>query len=124
MGSLLYERGVFFTRSFDELNLSQPDLVAQVHREYVDAGADVIESNTFGANRMMLARHGHAEKAAEINRAAAEIARRAAKNREVWVAGAVGPTGLDYDDADDHEQAAAIGALEEQIAILAKAGVD
>src|SRR5215831_6091751 len=74
MGSLLYERGVFFTRSFDELNLSSPELVAQVHREYADAGADVIETNTFGGNRMALARHGHADKVVEINRAGVTLA--------------------------------------------------
>jgi homocysteine S-methyltransferase len=122
MGSLLYERGVFFTRSFDELNLSQPELVAQVHREYAEAGADVLETNTFGANRVALARHGHADKIEDINRAAVRLARSASP--DVWVCGAVGPTGIEYDDAAPHEQALARAALEEQIGVLAGAGVD
>src|SRR5207302_6410000 len=77
MGSLLYERGVLHTRSYDELNLSQPELIRTVHRDYVQAGAELIETNTFGANRMALARHGLVEQAAEINRAAVAIAREA-----------------------------------------------
>ena len=67
MGSLLYERGVLHTRSYDELNLSQPELILGVHRDYVQAGAELIETNTFGANRIALARHGLADKAQEIN---------------------------------------------------------
>ena len=58
MGSLLYQRGVLHTRSYDELNLSQPELIEGVHRDYLVAGAQVLETNTFGANRMALARHG------------------------------------------------------------------
>src|SRR5574338_1290224 len=61
MGSLLYERGVLHTRSYDELNLSQPDLIRTIHADYVAAGAEIIETNTFGANRMALARHGLVE---------------------------------------------------------------
>src|SRR5512143_3193763 len=102
MGSLLYERGVFFTRSFDELNLSQPELIAKVHIEYADAGADVIETNTFGGNRLALARHGHADKVEEINRAAVKLARDALAGRPVYLAGAVGPTGVAFDDAAAH----------------------
>src|SRR3954452_13759010 len=115
MGSLLYERGVFFTRSFDELNLSQPELIAQVHREYVDAGADVIETNTFGANRVALAKHGHADKVVEINNAAVRIAREVAMGHEVYVAGAVGPSGVAWDVAETHERQLAEGALVEQL---------
>jgi homocysteine S-methyltransferase len=124
MGSLLYERGVFFTRSFDELNLSSPELVARVHAEYADAGADVIETNTFGANRLALARHGHADKIDDINRAGVRLARQAVTGRPVHVAGAVGPTGLAYDEAAAHEQALARAAIEEQIALLCAAEVD
>src|SRR5206468_7242192 len=69
MGSLLYERGVLHTRSYDELSLQQPELIRTVHRDYVHAGAEVIETNTFGANRIALARHGLVEQAADINRA-------------------------------------------------------
>ncbi len=124
MGSLLYERGVFFTRSFDELNLSQPELIAKVHQEYADAGADVLETNTFGANRLALARHGHAEKVAEINRAAVTLARRATGRHDLFVGGAIGPTGIAWDVAPAHDQALARAALEEQIGLLAEAGVD
>src|SRR5262249_36164589 len=114
MGSLLYERGVFFTRSFDELNLSQPELVATVHTEYAAAGADVIETNTFGGNRVALAKHGHADKVAEINRAAVKLARQALAGRAVYLGAAVGPTGIAYDDATAHEQELARAALAEQ----------
>src|SRR5688500_6209014 len=124
MGSLLYERGVFFTRSFDELNLSGAELIEKVHREYADAGADVLETNTFGATRSQLARHGHADKVEEINRAAVAIARRAAGRRELYVAGAVGPTGIDWDHASGPDRELARAALDEQIRILADAGVD
>ena len=123
MGSLLYERGVFLTRSFDELNLSSPELIAQAHRDYVEAGCDVIETNTFGANRHALARHGHADKVVEINRAAVAIAREAARG-EVYVAGAVGPTGIDFSQAAEHERKDARAAHEEQIGALVEAGVD
>src|SRR3954468_8476293 len=81
MGSLLYERGVLHTRSYDELNLSQPELIRTVHRDYVHAGPEVIETNTFGANRVALARHGLVEHATDINRAAVELARSAAADR-------------------------------------------
>ena len=67
MGTMLYSRGVFINRCFDELNLAQPDLVRQIHREYVKAGADMLETNTFGANRTRLAAFGMAEKLAAIN---------------------------------------------------------
>src|SRR5262245_28109343 len=125
MGSLLYERGVFFTRSFDELNLSQPELIEKVHREYADAGADVLETNTFGASRMALARHGPGAKVEAVNRAAVALARRAAGDRrELYVAGAVGPTGVVWDEAAAHERDLGRAALEEQIAVLAASEVD
>jgi methionine synthase / methylenetetrahydrofolate reductase(NADPH) len=81
MGSLLYERGVLHTRSYDELNVSQPELIASVHADYVAAGAEMIETNTFGANRMALARHGLADQATAINRAGVDLARKAAGDR-------------------------------------------
>src|SRR5690606_17155074 len=89
MGSLLYERGVLHTRSYDELNLAQPDLIRRVHEDYVQAGAELIETNTFGSNRIALARHGLAEQTAAINRAGVALAREAAGDR-AYVAGAVG----------------------------------
>jgi len=126
MGSLLYERGVLHTRSYDELNLSQPELIRTVHADYVAAGAEVIETNTFGANRMALARHGLVDQVTTINRAGVELARSAAKTagRDVYVAGAVGPTGVKFGVAAASERRLARFALAEQIDTLVLAGVD
>src|SRR5687768_18240716 len=78
MGTMLYARGIFLNRSFDELNLTQPDIVADVHQAYVRAGADVIETNTFGANRVKLGTFGLADRVAGVNSQGARIARHAA----------------------------------------------
>jgi methionine synthase / methylenetetrahydrofolate reductase(NADPH) len=123
MGSLLYERGVLHTRSYDELSLSQPDLIYSVHHDYVQAGAELIETNTFGANRMALARHGLVEQGTQINRAGVELARKAAGDR-AYVAGAVGPTGVRFHIATAAERRLARFALAEQIDTLVLAGVD
>jgi homocysteine S-methyltransferase len=123
MGSLLYERGVLHTRSYDELNVSQPELVRRIHADYVAAGADVIETNTFGANRIALSRHGLADQAQAINRAAVELARGAAGDR-AFVAGAVGPTGIKFGIATVADRRTARFALAEQIDTLVLAGVD
>lgn len=93
MGTMLYARGVFLNRSFDELNLTQPDLVAEVHQAYVRAGADVIETNTFGANRVKLASFALADSMRAINTQGARIARKVARD-EAYVAGAIGPLGI------------------------------
>jgi homocysteine S-methyltransferase len=93
MGTRLYSKGVFVNRCFDGLNLTQPDLVAEVHLEYVRAGADVIETNTFGANRIKLASFGLADKLHSINVQGVRIARHAARE-QAYVAGAVGPLGI------------------------------
>src|SRR4051812_20243362 len=93
MGTMLYAKGVFISRSFDELNLSNPQLVREVHLDYVKAGADVIETNTFGGNRVKLMSHGLADQTREINVQGARIARDAA-GEEVFVAGAIGPLGI------------------------------
>src|ERR1035438_2683246 len=69
MGTMLYARGVFLNRSFDELNLSAPDLVRGIHQDYIKAGSEILETNTFGANRVRLAAFGMAEKLKDINRA-------------------------------------------------------
>ena len=83
MGTMLYARGVFINRCFDELCLSAPDMVRQIHQEYVKAGAEILETNTFGATRPRLAAFGFAEKLRDINRAAVRLAREAAGGRRV-----------------------------------------
>src|SRR6187399_37558 len=87
MGTMLYARGIFLNRCFDELNLTQPTLVGDVHQAYVRAGADVIETNTFGANRFKLGNFGLADQTRELNTQGARIAKQAARDA-AWVAGA------------------------------------
>src|SRR5256884_6428599 len=86
MGTLLYAKGIFINRCYDELNLSQPDLIRSIHHEYLQAGAEVIETNTFGANGFRLGRHSIANRVHDINVAGAKLAREAAKSIDVWVA--------------------------------------
>jgi methionine synthase I (cobalamin-dependent) len=92
MGTLLYAKGIFINRSYDELNLSQPDLIRGIHHEYLQAGAEIIETNTFGANSFRLARHSLADKVRDVNLAGVQLAREAAKSFDVgrrigWPAG-------------------------------------
>ncbi len=93
MGSLIYEKGVFIDKCYDELNLSRPDLITSIHEEYVRAGARVIETNTYGANRFKLKSHNLLDQMEEINRTGVALARDAA-GEEVYVAGSMGPSGL------------------------------
>ena len=93
MGTMLYGRGVFLNVCYDELNLRQPDLVRDIHREYVRVGAELLETNTFGANPIKLATAGLADDTERINAAAAALAREAAGARAA-VAGAIGPLGV------------------------------
>jgi methionine synthase / methylenetetrahydrofolate reductase(NADPH) len=93
MGTMLYSRGIYINRCYDELNLLSPDLVLGVQREYVKAGADILESNTYGANRAKLSGYGLEDKIRDINYAGARIAREAAGDR-AFVAGAIGPLGI------------------------------
>ncbi len=123
MGSLLYDRGVLHTRSYDELVVSQPELIARVHGDYLAAGAQVLETDTFGANRIALARHGLADQMAGLNKAAVKLAREVAAGR-AYVAGAVGPTGVRFAIASEAERRRARMALAEQIDTLVVAGVD
>ena len=94
MGTLLYAKGIFINRCYDELNLSAPDLIRGIHQDYLKAGAEVIETNTFGANSFRLSKHGCVDKLVEINRHGARLAREATKNFDALVAGAVGPLGV------------------------------
>src|SRR5687767_15532688 len=93
MGTMLYAKGVYINRCYDELNLSNPDLVREIHDEYIRAGADIIETNTFGATAHKLQQYGLEGSMHEINAIAATVAREAAGER-AYVAGAIGPLGL------------------------------
>jgi len=124
MGTLLYSKGIFINRSYDELNLSQPELIRNVHHEYLQAGAEIIETNTFGANSFRLARHSLADKARDINRAGARLAREAAKSFDVWVAGSVGPLGTRIEPLGKTSFHEAQDAFREQIEALVEGGVD
>src|SRR2546428_14013983 len=89
MGTLLYSKGIFINRCYDELNLSQPDLIRGVHREYLQAGAENIETNTFGGNSFRLARHSMVDRAHELNLAGVRRASEAPKSLYGWVRGSV-----------------------------------
>lgn len=122
MGTRLYEQGVFLNKCFDELNVSNGALVESVHRSYVAAGADVIETNTFGANRMKLDRHGLGDQVRAINHEGAALARRAAG--DVFVAGAIGPLGVRIEPWGPTSVDEAVDIFAEQAAALAEGGVD
>ena len=124
MGTLLYAKGIFINRCYDELNVSQPDLIRAVHHEYLQAGADVIETNTFGANSFRLARHSLADKVHDINLSGARLAREAAKSFDVWVAGSVGPLGVRIEPLGKISLEEARGAFRQQISALVEGGVD
>ena len=122
-GTQIYQHGVLFNRSFDELNVSQPDLIRGIHASYVAAGAQTIETNTFGANHLALRRHGLQERVPEINAAGVRVAREAA-GEDVFVAGAVSSSGLDPRRASPEDLQRIAEAFREQIACLRDAGVD
>jgi methionine synthase / methylenetetrahydrofolate reductase (NADH) len=124
MGTLLYAKGIFINRCYDELNLSQPELITGVHREYLQAGAELIETNTFGANAMRLARHSLADQTRAINLAGAKLAREAAKSFGVFVGGSVGPLGVRIEPLGKTSLEEARAAFREQIAALVEGGVD
>jgi homocysteine S-methyltransferase len=130
MGTVLYGRGIFINRCYDELNLSDPGLILAIHEEYLQSGADILETNTFGANRFRLARHGLTEKVAEINAAGVRLARQAVEHLkdkqagEAWVAGSVGPLGVRLEPLGKTGLDEARAAFAEQISALAGAGAD
>lgn len=124
MGTMLHARGIGFDKCFDELNLTHPAAVADVHREYIEAGAQLVITNTFGANRFKLKKHGLGEDVAAINRAGVELARRAvaASFKEVLVAGDVGPLGVRIAPYGRVKPEEARAAFAEQVRALAEAG--
>jgi methionine synthase I (cobalamin-dependent)/5,10-methylenetetrahydrofolate reductase len=130
MGTVLYARGVFINRCFDELNLSDPGMILSVHEEYLQAGAEILETNTFGANRFRLTRHGLSAKVAEINAAGVELAKQAVAHLkekqagEAWVAGSIGPLGVRLEPLGKTGLDEARAAFAEQIRALADAGAD
>jgi len=123
MGTELYARGVFINRCFDELNIASPDLVRDVHKQYVKAGAEILEANTFGANRMRLAAFGLTEKLQAINQAGVRLAREAAGDT-AYVAGAIGPLGVRIEPLGSVSFAEAREVFREQTQALVEAGVD
>jgi homocysteine S-methyltransferase len=123
MGTQLYERGIVFNVNYEEMNLSRPEMVQRIHEAYLRAGSQVIETNTFGANRFRLQRHGLDGKVRELNTAAVKIARDAARGA-AYVVGAVGPTGLPLIGVSGEERAQVQDAFREQIAAQIEAGVD
>ena len=123
MGTQLYNKGVFINQCYDELNLRAPDLVRDVHKAYRKAGAEVLETNTFGANRIKLAQYGLQTQVAEINRAAAKIAREVAED-DLLVAGAVGPLGVRLEPFGPTSLDEARAAFREQLQALKDGGCD
>jgi methionine synthase I (cobalamin-dependent)/5,10-methylenetetrahydrofolate reductase len=130
MGTVLYSRGVFINRCYDELNLSDPALILAIHEEYLQSGAEILETNTFGANRFRLARHGLADLTADINKAGVRLAREAADHLkekqagDALIAGSVGPLGVHLEPLGKTGLEEARAAFAEQINALAEAGVD
>src|SRR5690242_3371851 len=124
MGTLLYSKGIFINRCYDELNLSQPDLIRGIHHDYLQAGAEIIETNTFGANRVRLERHGLGDHVSEISLAGVKLAREAAKSFDAYVAGSVGPLGIRVEPLGKTSLAEARQYFVEQIQALNEGGVD
>lgn len=126
MGTLLHERGVKVEACFDALNLSQPAVVAEIHRDYIQAGAELIKTNTFGANRTKLDRYGFDRRVEEINIAAVNLAKRviSASFKDVFIAGDVGPLGVPLAPYGRLQAEEAFDVYLEQISALVKAGID
>ena len=126
MGTQIHARGISFEHCFDELNLSQPEVILDVHRAYVEAGAEIVETNTFGANRFRLIEHELENKIVEINRSGVRLARKAAdeSRRQIYVAGSIGPLGVRLAPLGRVTALEAYEAFKEQIAALVAEGVD
>jgi methionine synthase / methylenetetrahydrofolate reductase(NADPH) len=121
---LLYSKGIFINRCYDELNVSQPELIRDLHHEYLQAGAEIIETNTFGANSYRLSRHSMENRVREINLAGVKLAKEAAKSFDVWVAGSVGPLGVRIEPLGKTSFDESRKAFREQIEALVEGGVD
>ncbi len=126
MGTMLHKRGVTINACFDELNLSQPEIVAEVHLDYIKSGSQMIQTNTFGANRFKLTQHGLQDQLEAINRAGVELAKKAINfsSKNIFLAGDVGPLGVRLAPFGRVQLEDARKVFAEQIAALAKAGVD
>jgi homocysteine S-methyltransferase len=126
MGTQIHARGVPFERCFDELNLSQPKIIEEIHRAYIAAGAEVIETNSFGGNCIKLARHGLESKVRDINFRAVKIAREArdVSGEPVFLAGSVGPIGQQLEPVGNVSLRQAEDAFKEQIEALLEGGAD
>jgi methionine synthase / methylenetetrahydrofolate reductase (NADH) len=123
MGTMLYQKGIFINRCFDELNLSSPDMVKDVHKAYINSGVDIIETNTFGANQFKLLFHGFDSKLQEINYRGAKLAREVA-GKETFVAGAIGPLGVPIEPIGKLAYEEAKDAFKQQVVALLEGGVD
>ncbi|MGH9857947.1 MAG: bifunctional homocysteine S-methyltransferase/methylenetetrahydrofolate reductase, partial [Acidobacteriota bacterium] len=123
MGTMLYQKGVFINRCFDELNISASDMVKDVHKAYIQAGVDVIETNTFGANQFKLMFHGFDSKIQEINYMGAKLAREVA-GKETFVAGSIGPLGVPIEPIGKLAYEEAKEAFKQQVVPLLEGGVD
>jgi homocysteine S-methyltransferase len=123
IGTMIYSRGVYINKCYDELNLTQTDLILAIHREYVKAGADIIETNTFGATRTKLQHYGLEDKIREINLAGVGLAREAAGER-AFVAGAIGPLGIRIEPYGPTSANEAQELFREQASALLEGGVD
>src|SRR6195256_4602952 len=124
MGTLLYSKGIFINQCYDEMNVSQPELIRGIHHEYLQAGAEIIETNTFGANSFRLARHSLTDRVRDFNLSGAKVAREAAKSFDVWVAGSVGPLGVRIEPLGKTSFEESRAAFRDQIAALVEGGVD
>ncbi len=123
LGTALYERGVLYTQNFDQQCLLKPDLVRSIHESYLAAGAEVIQTNSFGANRYRLSSHNLQGQMEEINRASVRLAREVADAR-AWVAGSMGPSGAIFKTVPESERDGLRSAFREHAAVLAEEGVD
>ncbi|HEX7737899.1 MAG TPA: bifunctional homocysteine S-methyltransferase/methylenetetrahydrofolate reductase [Ktedonobacteraceae bacterium] len=126
MGTLLYARGIPYEQCFDALNLSQPEFISSIHREYINAGAEIVETNSFGANRIRLAAHNLEGQVRQINHRAARLVQEArdVTGKQVFIAGAVGPTGLPLQAPDEHRLHELRAIFREQIEGLQEGGAD